>query len=292
MQLKPGSTVTGAIASLDELVRTAGNIRGAKSPVDRLNDYRQWSTHQVGVLSRIFSAATVDSLLSTRRHWILQSLDPIAYGPAVGELVDLELAECVESAANAIDQLRSELARWQRWGYDPAHGLGSPAVVLDTNVLMTNLTDLTSIDWHRGLAVFPDHAVGLGIPMTVVEELDRLKLATGDMQIGGRKVARRTLARRALNWLDDAFAGDSLVSHIRHKSSNENRLESDLFAVLMADDLRHERLNRPDLEIIDQACQLRPFVTVVAIATHDHAMRFRSRSIGLRSFEPAPLAGI
>ncbi len=224
----------------------------------------------------------------TRRYWVLHSLDPIAYGvPALAEFVELEFAESITALNEAVKHLRTRLEEWRRWGWhasitQPGHA----AIVLDTNVLMRHSHELLTIDWHEGITLRPHEPISLGIPMTVVEELDRLKLATGEMSFGGKKYARRTLARRALSWLDETFPDQNFSTRLRQGQISQGPPTADLCAVLMIDDLRRDRLTRPDLDILDDAAGLRPFVSEVAVATYDHAMRFRARSLALKAFAP------
>lgn len=231
--------------------------------------------------------ASIEELVATRRHWLLQSLDPVAYGvPAVGELVDLEIASCVEAINAAVKELRGQAGAWSRWRGSGVAGIPFPAVVLDTNVLLRHAEELIDIPWNVGLNIFPHEAIALGIPMVVVEELDRLKDSNGVMYIGEEKLAVRTLARKALRSLDKVFQAGYLNWQIRERGAADMQLPGELHAILMVDDLPHARMRDADLEIIDQAIRLRPFTADVALATYDQAMIFRARSAGLKAFRP------
>lgn len=289
VQLAPGGSAAAALAALEEAARAAGNILGTGgSSIDKLNAYRPWSSQQIRALSARLLPSTVDDLIATRRYWVLQALDPAAYGlPALGDLVDLELTDCIAALGQAADEIRSRREQWGRWGWQPNDNRpGHPAIILDTNVLMRHSHELLTIDWNVGIDVRYGQTLSLGIPMTVVEELDRLKLGTGTMTLNGKDVPRRTLARRALAWLDETFPHDFFSTQIREGGLDGGQPVADLNAVLMVDDLRRERLARPDLDILDDAVGLRPFVADVAVATYDHAMIFRARSLGLKAFKP------
>ncbi|WP_308465063.1 PIN domain-containing protein [Rathayibacter soli] len=287
VQLVPGASLQSAIAALEETSRTASNIFGAGMPVDRLNEYRTWSTRQIRSLTGHLTSASIEELVATRRHWLLQSLDPIAYGvPAVGELVDLELATSREATGTAVKDLRGRADVWSKWAGTGVAGAPFPAVVLDTNVLLRHAESLIDVPWHLGLNVFPHVDIALGIPMIVVEELDRLKDSNGVMYIGEEKLAVRTLARTVLRSLDKVFQAGYLNWQIRQRCAGGMQLAGELHAILMVDDLHHERMRDADLEIIDQAIRLRPFTADVALATYDQAMIFRARNAGLKAFRP------
>lgn len=286
VQLTPGASLQNAIAALEETSRSASNILGAGMPVDRLNEYRSWSTRQIRSLTGQLMPAAIEELVATRRHWLIQSLDPIAYGvPAMGELVDLEIATCIEAANTAVKELRSQAEAWSRWRGSGVAGVPYPAIVLDTNVLLRHAETLIDVPWNLGLNLFPHQAIALGIPMIVVEELDRLKDSNGVMYLGEEKLAVRTLARKALRSLDTVFQPGYLNWQIRERKG-DGMLPGELHAILMTDDLQHTRLRDADLEIIDQAIRLRPFTADVALATYDQSMIFRARSAGLKAFRP------
>ncbi|MGU3645179.1 PIN domain-containing protein [Microbacterium sp. C23T] len=288
VHLKPGTTAPAAIAALEEAARSANNLLGAgRTAIDLLSTYRSWSSQQIRSLSSHLTSDSVNDLVATRRYWLIQSLDPIAYGlPAVGELVGLEVTECVNALTEAAKSLQAQASVWSQW-----RGLGLPgapfhAVVLDTNVLLRHCDTLIDIRWNVGLNIFPHETIALGIPMVVVEELDRLKDSNGVMYLGEEKLAVRTLARAALRSLDKVFQAGYLNWQIRQSGGSGDGFRGELHAILIVDDLNHARLPDPDLEIIDQAIRLRPFTADVALTTYDQAMIFRARSAGLKAFRP------
>lgn len=288
VQLRPGTTAPVAIAALEGAYRTAADLVGSGgAAIDRLNAYRSWSSQQIRALSSQLTSISVDELIGTRRYWLIQSLDPIAYGlPAAGELVDLELSECVSALERAVNDIRDEADRWSQWRGVNIAGRPFHAVVLDTNVLMRHSENLIDIPWNVGLNVFPHEPIALGVPMVVVEELDRLKDSNGSMYVGDEKLAVRTLARQALRSLDRIFQSGYLNWEIRQRGQGGEQLYGELHANLILNDLHQTRLSDADLEIIDQAIRLSPFTADVALATYDQAMIFRARSVGLKAFNP------
>lgn len=287
VQLKPGSDAQAAIAALTEASRTAQNILGsASSAIGMLNTYRPWSSRQIRALSEHLTVAAVDEIVTTRRYWTLQSIDPAAYGlPALAELLELEVSSCIDAMDAAVSTLKGHLSAWSRWRGNNVPGVPFHAVVLDTNVLLRHHEALVDIAWNVGLSIFPHESIGLGVPMVVVEELDRLKDSNASMFIHGEKHATRTLARQALKSLDKVFRGGYLNWQLRDRGDSA-KLHGELHAILMVDDLHHARLPEADLEIIDQALRLRPFVQNVALATYDRSMIFRAQNSGLKAFRP------
>lgn len=193
VQLLPGTTAAAAIAVLEEASRTAKNILGVGgSAVEKLNAYRPWSSHQIRALSEHLTPATIDQVIATRRYWVLQSIDPVAYGvPALTDLIDLELNDCIRALEAAVNRIRARLGDWGRFGWWPdSDQPGNPAIILDTNVLLQHAHELLAIDWNAGVDVRRGVSLSLGVPMTVVEELDRLKLSSGTMRLDGKDVSR------------------------------------------------------------------------------------------------------
>ena len=289
VQLLPGSTAATAIATLEEAMRSARNTMvAAEGSIEKLNAYRLWSNQQIRALSAHLTPATVEDVVATRRYWVLQSIDPAAYGlPALAVLIELELTDCISALEAAAKRIEARLEGWGRFGWGPhIDGPGNPAIILDTNVLLQHAHELLNIDWNTGIGVRRGVSLSLGIPMTVVEELDRLKLSTGHMRVNGKDVPRRTLARTALDWLDRTFPDGQFSKLIRQGMIIEGQPTSDLHAVLMIDELRRDRLARPEVDILDDAVGLRAFVASVAVATSDRAMTFRARSLGVHAFRP------
>jgi hypothetical protein len=177
IQLRPGTDASAAIRDLLEAARIAENIHGSgNSAFEQLESHRSWSSQQARILSTHVTPSNLDDLLTTRRHWLLHSLDLKSYGPAaVSELVSTELIAATGSLREAVQQLRAESDLWSEWrGHNIA---GSPlhAVVLDTNVLLRHHRDLVDIEWNAAFNILPHRPIVLGVPLVVIEELDRHK---------------------------------------------------------------------------------------------------------------------
>lgn len=229
----------------------------------------------------------MDELLTTQRHWLLLSLDTKSFGaPEIGELVDLEISERISALDVAAGEVRARAGAWSEWRGLNLDGNPLPAIVLDTNVLLRHSHELIELPWNQGVEVFPHVPIVLGVPIAVVEELDKLRHKNDFMYTGDERVPVRDLAGRALKELDRIFQSGYLSWRIRERRSQGDQLLSELHAALMVDDLAHARLPEPDAEIIDQALRLKPYTAKVALATYDRAMSFRAQAAGLKTFRP------
>lgn len=286
VQLRPDTTAHAAIRALSRASDTAPEVlREAAGPGGALKRYRAWAVGHIRAFRAHFTPRSIEQLLITDRHKLLLSLDASTYGD-VGELIQLELDERVDDIEVAIRQLEAEIQRWSVWGSGEEGSLKHAGVVLDTNVVLEHASVIAEIDWHGLAGARAASTVILGIPLRVVEELDVLKRSPGEMVIGGRRISRRTLARKALIWLESTFSQPNDLRTLREGGLVDGQPTGDLYAVLMGDDVRVDRPAQADLDILDQAVALQPFTSQVAVATNDRAMRFRARSMGLHAFAP------
>lgn len=287
VQLLPGVLAKHAIDLVEAAHREAENILGrGSSGVEFLNEYREWASTQARVLSGALSVTSLEKVLLTHQYWMLQQLDPAVHGPSLNSAVHLGLADAVRRLTETAESLKTRHHEWSVWGNRASKTAVPNAIVLDTNVLLRHSLELGTVEWHLGLNLFPNQPIALGIPITVVEELDSLKLSNAPMHFGGEKHAVRTLARQALKELDRLFPQNWRTSEIRQQGSHGERLIGRRSAVLMIDDLDHVRFTDVDAEIIDRARQLTSYATNVAIASYDNALLFRARKEGLIAFKP------
>lgn len=287
VQLLPGVSAQNAIELVEAASHEAGNVLGrGLSGVDALNAYRDWSSTQARMLSGALTASSMESLVLTRHYWMLQQLDPAAYGPSLNNAVQFGLGDGMRRLDEAAASLKSRRDAWSVLGHQGLVGGTLHAVVLDTNVLLRHAHELETIQWNAGLGVFPHEAIALGVPLAVVEELDGLKSSNASMYIGDEKHVTRTLARRALKLLDGLFPMQWRTNQIRRQGGEGDRFAGDLYAVLMIDDLDHVRLPEVDAEITDRARELTGYAAKVAVASYDNALLFRARNDGLIAFKP------
>lgn len=287
VQLLPGVSAQHTIEIVEDASREAGNVLGRTyTGIDLLNAYREWSNNQTRMLGSVLVSRSLEFLVLTRRYWMLQELDPAAYGNSLASVVSLELSSATRRLDEAAAALKLRRDSWSTFMQGGAISGKRHAIVLDTNVLLRHYSELASVEWNLPLNVRPHEAITLGIPIAVVEELDSLKLSNASMNIRGVKHATRTLARHALKVLDELFPAQWHRSDLRLSGPDENGINGELHAVLMIDDLDHVRLPDTDAEIIDRARELTAFATTVAVASYDNALLFRARNEGLNAFKP------
>lgn len=224
----------------------------------------------------------VERLLTTRRYWTIQSMDPIAYGASLTALITLELNARMAAFEHGKVALESDIAVWNvpsMPGTFPEH---LHAVVVDTNVLMRHKGDLTVLDWP---AIAGTQSIAITVPAVVVAELDDLKHSNGKMTFGGVAHDRRWLATLALGWLERAFPGVDRRTLIRKAEIGQGGPIPQLYAVLQSDPLDHIGLAKPDSEIIDNALRLTALAKSVTLASYDSHMIFTARHLGLRAYK-------
>lgn len=287
VQLLPGVSAKNAIDLVNAARREAENLLGrGSSGVEYLNEYRDWASTQARMLSGTLSVTTLERVLLTHLYWMLQQLNPEVHGPSLNSAVNLGLTDTLRRLGEAAESLKARHQEWSVWGFQGSDTAVPNAVVLDTNVLLRHSHHLDEVQWHLGLNVFPHQPITLGIPITVVEELDGLKSSNAPMYIGDEKHAVRTLARKALGELDSLFPQNWRTSEIRQASNEGERQFGRRTAVLMIEDLDHVRLGDVDAEIIDRARDLTSYARNVAVASYDNALLFRARKEGLIAFKP------
>jgi len=282
-QILPGHNAKGALTALQDAARELGNVQGqGLSGIDALNAYRSWGNLQAQALAGHVTGQTLDSLITTPRYWTLQSIDPIAYGPALQSFVSLAITETKRDLEAAASRLDAQISEWSNWG-----GVAGQlnAVVLDTNVLLRHSRDLQQIDWCALSKVWPDSAIALVIPLVVVEELDKKKSSNETMEIASGTEKTRNLARRALRELESFFPEGRRTHVFGQREHPDHRLGS-LRAMLLIDDLDRVRQSRNDAEVIEIALDLQPFAAKVTIATYDNSMIFRAQAVELSAAKP------
>lgn len=89
------------------------NIRGGRNATGRQTAYLGWANLAVGRLRSQVSAADLDSLVLTRRYWLLQScrIDSSLVG-----LVDREVEERAAAFEEALRELDRQIRDWSRDG--------------------------------------------------------------------------------------------------------------------------------------------------------------------------------
>ncbi len=253
--------------------------------IDMFNGYLAWAVAQERMLAGSFPDREVERLLTTRRYWTIQNMDPIAYGASLTALITLELNARMEALEHGRAALENEIAVWNvssTPGTFPEH---LHAVVVDTNVLMRHKGELTGLDWPAIAGTHPTQSIAITVPTVVVAELDDLKHSNGKMTFGGVAHDRRWLATLALGWLERAFPGVDRRALLRDAAIGDNGPIPQLYAVLQSDPLDHVGLAKADSEIIDNALRLTALAKSVTLASYDNHMIFTARHQGLRAYK-------
>lgn len=284
VSLRAGTDPSSAARMLLDAAREAGNVLGAGgSAIELFNRYLAWATAQERMLAGSFPESEVERLLTTRRYWTIQAMDPIAYGAALTGFVTLELNARTAEFEREKDSLERAMALWNVVSTPRTFAEHLHAVVVDTNVLMRHKGEMTQLDWAAIAGTHPTQSIAIVVPAVVVAELDDLKHSNGTMTFGGVAHQRRWLATLALGWLERTFPGVERRALIRNAEMGDRGPVTQLYAVLQSDPLDHVALPRADSEIIDNALRLSPLAKTVTLASYDTHMIFTARHLGLRA---------
>jgi len=271
----PGVPGTALLDALRTAASTAWNLRGAHgTAIDRFNQYQQWANQEVDRFGRLVPADELDRLVTTRRYWALQTLDPASHGHLTS-FVDVEVDERVRVLEREVTDLDRALSRWRN----------SPdaVVVADTNVYLHHPEVFLNVPW-RELVPARMGAVQLVIPLLVVDELDRHKRSARSQRSGDGPTALRTRARVTLREIDELFTSTEWTVTL----SPAGRLTGLVRASLLLDPPEHARLPDADSELIDRARSLQDLIErPVNLVTYDTGMTFRARAAGLKPIKLA-----
>lgn len=282
VSLRGGARPADAVQALANAAREAGNVLGTGGlAIDIFNGYLAWAAAQERLLAAAFPEREVERLLTTRRYWTIQNMDPIAYGSSLSSFIALELNARVAALDAERLALEREIAVWNVPGTFSAFGEHLHAVVVDTNVLMHHRGELLGLDWPTISDTHPTQSIAITVPAVVVAELDDLKHSNGKMTIGGVAHDRRWLATLALGWLDRTFTGVDRRALLRPAAMGDSGPVAQLYAVLLTEPLGHIPLAKADSEIVENAMRLTALAKSVTLASYDSHMIFTARHLGL-----------
>ncbi|WP_459341705.1 PIN domain-containing protein [Arthrobacter bambusae] len=274
ISMGPGVRAQQVADALNRAAGSAADVVGRGGyPIDLFTAYLSWANDHAKILGSMLRHDELERLITTKRYWTLQGLDPAAYGTALGNFVRLEIHERETALREAAQGIASDLAPWNGKDGSPLH-----ALVLDTNVLMRHHHELGTFDWHKRLGLRPHVSLGLAVPLIVVNELDKNKLNHRNMRTGDKNTEVSSLARQALRTLDSLFEGNQgRVSLGEVRAEESSPVSADLWAMLLLDDYDRIPLGRPDAEIIDRALSLSAFAPEVTVVTYDRGLFFEAR---------------
>jgi hypothetical protein len=280
ISINPGYAARQVETLLRDAERTAGNILGSGADsIEIFNSYLTWSSSQARILGPAIGSDDIDRILTTRRHWSIQAVDPGARMSTIGDFVRLELTECQAALGRAADLILDDVWHWQV----PAHGgagrASVAAIVLDTNVVLRHQHELSTFAWRSKIETAPDSTIALTVPVAVIRELDRLKLSNHKMRVYDQEVPVRSLARQALRMLDGHFENSDRLAQL----TEEGTRQPSLWMGLLLDEYDHNPLATVDAEIMDRTLAFTSVVGEVWLATYDRGLFFESRRAGLKA---------
>ena len=250
------------VRALETVCNNAGN---AQSNMSKLVGLETWVTDSEWVLRMLIPRAEIERLLHTTRYWRVVTEE-----------------ETDETNALANTELDDARARWQtemaelklareRWA------AGTSIVVADTNIFLHQPTMFDEIDWHA-TANLPelDNNIRFVIPITVVDEIDRLKDTAN-------KPETKLRARQTLRKLVALFDGGR--PEVRRAFPNGNTAGGGTTIEILADPPGfYVRRRRPDDEIVRRLTHIREIAaTPITLITSDTGMRFRAQVADLRT---------
>ncbi|MGW7397111.1 PIN domain-containing protein [Streptomyces cyaneofuscatus] len=230
---------------------TAENIAGNfSSPEGYLLTYLMWTTEQARRLGSQVRAKDVEALFFTPVYWALLGGGGQVGGSLVPQvsngLINQELRERIADLDRAASSARDTIRRWPE---------GVSTLVLDTSFFIEHESKLEDADFFS-LAGSPG-SVRVAVPMTVVDELDRLKEARVSTHARWR-------ARYGLAVLDRLLTGPGKLGFTEVE--------------VLPDPPGHVRLPDEDDEIVDRALALRTMAAgPVTLVTYDTGMALRAK---------------
>lgn len=117
-----------ALAALNEALRSLEALQLIQSRLfSYFPDYMSWANTQAGILRPLISHSDLDRLVTTRRYWLLQTIDPDTHS-ALGALIEAEVIELIDLFRLETKALATTMEQWELDDLVVA--------VLDTNVLL------------------------------------------------------------------------------------------------------------------------------------------------------------
>lgn len=270
---EPGVGATAILRTLRQVHTDLSNLRGGSGNFkQRVVQYQEWSNQAAQSLSYTVSAESVEHLILTPRHWVLQQWTHV---PNSGDPIRLVETECVDRL-KALERVVAELCVIE----ERAESLESDVIAPDTNFFLHYEESFDSVDWLGMVGV---QRLCILVPSVVVRELDKHKRAAKNIKVSDTNDQPvRTRARVSLRRLRELFANDP---------TKPVDLMPGVTIELLLDTVRHSRIDDPDSEIIDRLLAAQSLLSrSIALVTCDRSMEFAARPAGLGTIsipEPA-----
>lgn len=281
LSLKISANASDVASALRNASHEAANVAG--STTASLNAYRQWANTQSLLINQYLADDEIPRVISTPRYWSLHGSDVTGFfEAALDQYIRQELRERIEFLDREAAALDAEVARWNPFERMGGRQYPLTAMVLDTNVMLTHHADLAGVSWSSFFPGLPDtYPLGLALPVEVIRELDRAKMANNNTLNRGTKEELRKDARSALR-LVERIEDPSQATVLREWDYGSQSTPA-VALLLIADRIPGQPLSDPDSEIVDRAASLLPFANGVYFVSYDAAIVFRARLAGLRA---------
>lgn len=263
----PGVSGVQALRVLQAAETVYLNLRGMSTDAIVLHtELLKATNEQIGALSYVLPPSEIERLVTTRSYWAVVAFDGAGRPRALNAMLSAEIDDKIRTLTNAVAELSAHRQTW----IDVEHLL-----VPDTNVLLHHPQSFPNVPWDL---LVPDDGrhVTLGIPIVVVDELDKAKLRTDKVLNADEKVRDR--ARRSLRSLERFLTGTDPNPFAAGGAEVTVR-------VLDADWDR-ERRGTSDQQIIGAAIDARDAADVpTTLVSDDLGMRVRASTAGLHAVE-------
>ncbi|MFD9428090.1 MULTISPECIES: PIN domain-containing protein [unclassified Streptomyces] len=247
----PGARLELVHNLLQSAHTAAQNLSNYNTPEEHLLNYLTWATEQSRLFESQVRTKDVETLFFTPVYWALLNGAGHLGGrlaPKVSnQLIDQEVRQRLAVLNRAVDAVRDTIHTWTE---------RTSTLVLDTSFFIQHEEQLEDVDFSA--LADQDGGIRLAVPMTVVDELDRLKESKASSHVRWR-------ARLGLAILD------------RLLQEEQARLGFAEVQVL-PDPPGHVRLPDEDDEIVDRALTLKTVAAgPVKLVTYDTGMALRAK---------------
>jgi hypothetical protein len=273
IRLLPGASPDTTLKMLATAVNEAVTVSSAGYASDRYNSYVEWASRNGNLLAHYLHADEVDALITSRRYWSLLALDisTIPFG-ALAQLVDGEVQQRVRALEEAKRRIEADLQLWDNGK--------AVAVVLDTGAWLKYFDDPMNYDeWREQLDERPHVPLVITIPMKVVDELDGSKRNRVDAPKGGKSIRFR--AGLALKYLEAQGVVPGERVKLQEGSTASAPPTQTVYLSVLEQPLDQSPLPDGDLEIIERAGAVAPYVSGIRMITTDYGMVYRAKQAGI-----------